>query len=246
MAKWKRYLLNFDKIVQSVKDSNVTYRHGVKAIPISRIAQQYYCEYKVDLSYRFGDVSTPEKERGKLLHDIALHGEKIDMKDLVKEITNTEIIVSNFPIVTKIYGEYVCGVADAVVFAYGFPIYVVELKTSRKRRRIFYNEVFQAELYALALQYIGFDCNYLRLLIIKTDTVTRDLVQSVLNDIEFSLDDATKNVCYKIYEYDWRKALEGYKWARDYWLGLRDPVPTTKKNKCKVCEYKEVCEYSLA
>ena len=33
--------------------------------------------------------------------------------------------------------------------------------------------------------------------------------------------------------------------TEDYWLGRRDPIPTTNSNKCKACEFGTVCPSSL-
>jgi CRISPR/Cas system-associated exonuclease Cas4 (RecB family) len=42
--------------------------------------------------------------------------------------------------------------------------------------------------------------------------------------------------------YNKEKALENIRWAKDFWLGRREPKPTRKPAKCKVCEYSTQCE----
>jgi CRISPR/Cas system-associated exonuclease Cas4 (RecB family) len=35
-------------------------------------------------------------------------------------------------------------------------------------------------------------------------------------------------------------------WAIDYWLKKREPIPTKNPAKCRACEYRPVCNFSLA
>lgn len=55
---WKEYLLNLLSIVDRIKRRDIEYKHGLKIIPISRIAQQYYCELKVENTFKFGELET--------------------------------------------------------------------------------------------------------------------------------------------------------------------------------------------
>ena len=35
-------------------------------------------------------------------------------------------------------------------------------------------------------------------------------------------------------------------WAIDFWQGKRDAIPTKVQAKCRVCQHKGLCEFSLA
>lgn len=47
--------------------SKVPLRFDLPWVPISTIAQQFYCKVKVDHEYKLGKVPTPEKEEGIVL-----------------------------------------------------------------------------------------------------------------------------------------------------------------------------------
>ena len=48
------------KLREIVLFSSAKYRHGLPIVPVSSIAEQYYCEVKVDLKYKIGDNDTLE------------------------------------------------------------------------------------------------------------------------------------------------------------------------------------------
>lgn len=54
---WKERLRKLREIVLF---SFAKYRHGPPIVPVSSIAEQYYCEVKVDLKYKIGDIDTLE------------------------------------------------------------------------------------------------------------------------------------------------------------------------------------------
>lgn len=47
------------------------------------------------------------------------------------------------------------------------------------------------------------------------------------------------------FPYNRDDALDVLRWAKDYWLGNRDAVPTRKMEKCKVCNYANNCKTRL-
>ncbi len=160
-VSWRKYLLTLD-IVNDITNSKKSYRHGVKWIPISRIAQQYYCEMKVELSYKYGDVETKDKKKGKEIHGQVLAMEKADPQTLVERISTKEIYSTSFPLIAEIEGIIILGIPDLIVFHKEKPVYLVELKTTKSHSfRIWSNEVVQVKIYALALEHIGFDCSNL-------------------------------------------------------------------------------------
>ena len=54
---WKERLRKLREIVLF---SFAKYRRGLPIVPVSSIAEQYYCEVKVDLKYKIGDIDTLE------------------------------------------------------------------------------------------------------------------------------------------------------------------------------------------
>ncbi|MBO8180705.1 MAG: hypothetical protein H0Z19_09575 [Archaeoglobus sp.] len=62
----------FKTVVKSKK-----YRHNRSTISISDIAEQFYCEYTLDLKYKEGDISTIDKDEGDRIHEEILSGKKV-------------------------------------------------------------------------------------------------------------------------------------------------------------------------
>jgi hypothetical protein len=71
-TKWVDSLLR----IKELPTANVKFRHGIHYIPASSIAEQYYCEQKVEMSYTVGDIETETKVEGRVIHDALLKMEK--------------------------------------------------------------------------------------------------------------------------------------------------------------------------
>jgi hypothetical protein len=48
-----------------------------------------------------------------------------------------------------------------------------------------------------------------------------------------------------VLSYNRGKVAEDVKWAMDYWLSKREPIPTRNASKCRSCEYALTCPKSL-
>lgn len=93
----------------------------------------------------------------------------------------------------------------------------------------------------------------------KTVYISKDRINAVAKDKKlakfFRLDAPSirklvnlTNVCglsIFCFPYSRDDALEALKWAKSYWLGDRDAVPTRNPKKCKLCEYAENCTICL-
>ena len=58
---WKRERRFFDS-------GKARFRHGASFVPVSSIAEQYYCEYKLENEFALGEIPTEAKESGTTLH----------------------------------------------------------------------------------------------------------------------------------------------------------------------------------
>ncbi len=63
--KWIENLLNRNELIKEILERGVEYRHGRKAIRVSDIAEQYFCEAKVENEYVYGEVEKDEILEGK-------------------------------------------------------------------------------------------------------------------------------------------------------------------------------------
>ena len=257
-ADWRESLLNARQLKGPAK---ATLRFDLPWVPISTIAEQFYCEAKVDLEYRYGRVPTPAKEEGTELHDEIMEMEPTSPEDLVKSITNRSSCLCTFPVYARIDDIAVMGMPDAVLFRKSKPSNLIELKTTGGNvDRLWRDQVVQVKAYALALELMGFECGSLKLSLIRVSRqgITDEIKEQLLNEAAVAFlkgeideterrlnDKAGGQVKIHILNYDRQDALRDVTWARDYWLMRREAIPTTNQSKCRACEFNAACPHSL-
>jgi hypothetical protein len=121
----KDSLLNLHNLAKEAR-----FRHGLSYIPVSSLAEQFYCEMKVDLKYRVGEVLTEAKVEGDKLHDEILKMERRTLDELIKKISSRSDFIASFWIGARVEDLVLIGKPDAVVFRSGEPIFLLELKTT--------------------------------------------------------------------------------------------------------------------
>ncbi|MCD6208931.1 MAG: hypothetical protein J7J67_01935 [Thermoproteales archaeon] len=169
---WREGLRNLRNLAKLLGEPR--YRFGLPYVKISDLAEQYYCEAKVDAEHRFGAVSTEEKEEGTLIHDELLKMKPATLEELIRNIEKKPICWCSFPVYAELEGLLLVGVPDAVVFKNSKPALLIELKTTAgSLSKLWSDEKVQAETYAYALDYIGFDCSNLNIVVAKSQEVQR-------------------------------------------------------------------------
>ena len=255
MTLWEENLKGRDH----TQDDNLRFRNGIKAIPASSIAEQLYCEMKIEHEYVNGEIETETKNEGTELHEKLLAMEEATIEEIIKGIGTQKTFVASFPIAAKFQGLSLVGIPDAVVFEKSVPKYVLELKTTAKgdTTRIYDSQKAQALIYGLLLESIGFDCSNLDLVIVRYRSTAlsqkekskflQRMVTSLLNKSYLNL--AVKSryeIVPHTLTYDKSNAVRVLNETRGYWLSEREPIPTTNPNKCRACEFRDLCESSLA
>src|SRR5712692_3489264 len=138
-------------------------RHGIKWIPTSTIAQQYYCELKVEHEYLLGEVETESKKAGEELHQALIQTAKTTVSKLIRDIERRPFLGASFPLLAMVNGIGVAGVPDLVLFEKSHPLWILELKTTRgDPKRLFEEQEVQVRTYGLLLEKMGFDCGRLK------------------------------------------------------------------------------------
>jgi CRISPR/Cas system-associated exonuclease Cas4 (RecB family) len=242
--------------IKELATTNVTFRHGIHYIPASSIAEQYYCEQKVEMSYTVGDIETETKVEGRAIHDALLQMEKTTLEDLIRDIQTKDSCIASFPIFARFSDMILAGVPDAIVFMKGVPAFIIELKTtSGNVSRLWRHEKVQVGVYGLILDQIGFDCSKLKLVIIKQkrdgNLMDEGYRRRFLRETVLTLRGAVKPnfprdiMRLHILDYNRGEIAEDVKWAMDYWLSKREPIPTRNASKCRSCEYALTCPMSL-
>ncbi len=256
-AGWRDSLRNLVNLAEQLSEPR--YRFGLPYVRISAIAEQYYCEAKVDLEYRLGEIPTEDREEGSRIHDELLRMRPTTLEGLIKGIEEKPVYVCSFPVYAELEGLLIIGVPDAIVFRRAKPAQILELKTTAgSLGKLWADERVQVEAYGYALDYMGFDCSDFRLVIVKVrrseEGAPTALLKAIMRAIYLKnggLDSVERlgrvTGAFRIYvlPYDRQSVVSKLRWARDYWLMRREPVPTKRAGKCRACVYSDKCPYSL-
>jgi len=258
--EWRNSLNNFEEIIkeliESAEKAKSQLRFGVPAIPAASIAEQYYCEKKVELAYEYGEEETKEILLGREAHEKLLEGtRKAKMESLWAEISSgLQVTVREMPLIGKYKDLFLIGVPDAVIFKDGEAKLVVEYKFTRSRFP-WHDHHVQARIYCLLLYLMGFKTENLRYALILTPKTCRGLAElrqiekSILNSkgdevIEKKINGDTIRAFITTFKIE--EAKQELEWALNYWIKERDAIPTRNPNKCRDCVLSDKCSYCLS
>jgi CRISPR/Cas system-associated exonuclease Cas4 (RecB family) len=232
-------------------------RHGASFVAVSSIAEQYYCEYKVENGFALGEIPTEAKESGTTLHDELMPTEKISKKEFVKLVSKKEPSMAVLGVWGSIGSLKIVGVPDHIIWSEGKPMWVVELKTTRgDPNPLWEDQENQVRVYGLLLDRMGFDCSKMRLAVVRLKSdelgeeekrewilkVSGALVKNTTQRLETKYDGKMK---VHLLEHDVEKAENAVSSKAGYWLNEREPVSSTSVGKCRACEYNSICSKSL-
>lgn len=253
MSNWKQNIRSFKSLLEERE-----FRNKVRAVSASAIGGQFFCEMKVELDHIHGEVQTEEKREGDVLHEELLAMKKATIEKIIEGIEKKKIYTASFPMVAKFGDVTLAGVPDAIVFMSGKPVYVIELKTTRGDTAIVYDgQKAQADIYGFLLDLAGLDCSNLKIVIVKFKRATElsskqkneflsILVKSLLSGKHQEVARISKNsIVVHASDYNRENAINSIRRTKGYWLGEREPIPTTNPNKCRSCVFNKICPSSL-
>lgn len=255
---WKRSLLNRDAMLRRILNQNSSLRHDQKVIGPSTIGNQYYCEQQIELKHTVGEIETVAKKMGEEVHTAQLQAaEKVSLKEAVEIIEKEEVCcIQECTLIAEVADMPLVGRPDCIFFTDGQPRIVAELKNTHSYPRIYNDFLVQARMYGLLLDANGFNTAHCNLLIAVQKFEAKekyppggyffhdiDAIYDTLKHQQPLMTKWRKAALYlrKLYSFDKEQALRELKWARQYWLNERKPIPTKNKKKCKACPYTE-CE----
>lgn len=126
----------FEELIKEVAEAKETrLRFGAKLLSVSELAEQYYCEKKVELKRLYGEEETLEMKLGKEAHKILLKDSiKVKREELWHKISLGKPILAREMLLLGKYADIIiAGIADAIFFYKGFPIVLFEHKFSSKQ-----------------------------------------------------------------------------------------------------------------
>jgi hypothetical protein len=250
LDKWKRHLeeyIIFLREFSEVKESKL--RFGQKAVTASDISEQFYCEQKIEMQHRFGEIETEAKMTGTEVHETLLKDTVlVERKELWQKIYGpTPVLARETLFVAKHKDIVIAGKPDAVLFQLGWPLVVFEHKFS-KRLVAYQTHHVQARIYGLLLKNMGFDTRLLLYAIVVAEPNARKdksfktrVVEAVKangpKEATLELGNARIFLC----KYNQENAERDIDWASKFWKKEREAIFADNENKCRACEYLDKC-----
>jgi CRISPR/Cas system-associated exonuclease Cas4 (RecB family) len=254
MPKWKNQLEKFDSMLKELQrireEQNEKLRFGRSIIIASDIAEQHYCEKKVEMQYLHGKIETEEKTIGTQAHEQLEEGAvKIKREEMWKQIYEKKPV---FAVETFILAKYkdviLAGKPDSILFQAGLPLILFEFKFSKKRIAYSTHHI-QAQTYGLILNKMGFDTSHLFYVIVTADPKTRGNRKFRRSVIATAIENGPKEAVIEIkdatvhiHKFNRANVENNLSWAIDYWKQNREAIPTNNPNKCTRCEYQTQCQ----
>jgi hypothetical protein len=240
----------FSEIALKGKNGDTELRFGRPYVAASSIAEQFYCEQKVELQRQLGEVETEVKQRGSEGHE-ALTSEAVAIshQELFQQIFSDQVTIAQELLLASRYkGLILIGQPDAIIFLQGRALYLFEFKFSHSQIP-YYTYHMQANVYGKILEGMGFDITHLKYVIAIIPLSSRneselftDIVQAVMEheseEAEMTVRESSVHVC----PYNATYAEDDIDRALEYWRKKRDVIPTQNPNKCMRCEYLTVCK----
>jgi CRISPR/Cas system-associated exonuclease Cas4 (RecB family) len=253
MTDWKQQLKSFDTLLKELgqsREEGDRYRFGRSVVVASDIAEQFYCEKKVEMEYLHGEVETEAKNIGTEAHENLTEGSvRVKREELWQKIYGAKPVQALEMFLLARHGDVVLGgKPDSVLFMRGFPLVVFEYKFSRSG--VDYRSYHvQAQTYGVLLGNMGFDTSRLFYAIVVADPKTRgsrELRQNVVHAVAangakegvLSVDGAKVYVC----KFNRLQAEKDLAWALEFWNLHREAESTSNQNKCSRCEYQTHCQ----
>jgi len=254
MNKWERQLEEYnsflEQVLQKLAKGEGELRFGSPFIKASDIAQQYFCEKKVEMQHLHGEIETERKILGTEAHEKLLeYSVKIKRKDLWKEIYGKKpVFALEMLLLAKYKNLILAGQPDSVLFMRGLPLIIFEYKFSRSRRP-FRDHHVQVRTYGIILRNMGFDTNRLFYAIVIVDPKARDDKKLKKRVVDAVIENGPKEAVLtienaRIYfnKFNQTEAERDLDWAIEFWKKQREAIPTRNPNKCRSCEYNVECD----
>lgn len=239
-------------------------RFGRNRIVVSDIEQAYFCEKKLDFDYGV------EEEREYLLEvDREVLDEAISIvgKEQDKGLLGHETVALTLGYIEELFvrmvyeGSRKCLVAGCIdeVMVNDSRIVTVERKfreiAAIPMRDPYLEHMTQARIYCLCLSYMLSRCQSSSLWFGMPMYYTIDYFPKACSGCPCFLNSGC-DVCpgkqfFKSYSYPFTvdqslKAMRELDFVAGYWFNQRDAKPTKYPNKCMKCEYRTICQFSLA
>jgi CRISPR/Cas system-associated exonuclease Cas4 (RecB family) len=253
MSRWKEQLEDHDSLIKELlsrQEKGVTeLRFNRPCVLASDIAQQFFCEKKVEMQYIHGEVETEAKTIGTEAHEKLLEDtEKVERRKFWQEIYGAKPVLGLEMLFLAKHGDVIlAGRPDCVLFQGGFPLWIFEYKFTRSGRPFISHHV-QAGTYGILLDGIGFQTHRLFYAITLVDpkarndqNLKRKVIGATLKNGPKEATLTIENARIYLNKFNKAEAEQDLEWALQFWKNARGAIPTRNPNKCKTCEYNAKC-----
>ncbi|MDG6983101.1 MAG: PD-(D/E)XK nuclease family protein [Nitrososphaerota archaeon] len=251
---WEQFWKREQEFFDSRKEE---FRHGTSFVAVSSIAEQYYCEYKLENEFALGEIPSAAKDTGTALHDELMPTEGISKEEFAELVGRKEPSLAVLGVWGSAGGLKVIGTPDHVIWSEGRPLWVVELKTTRgDPTPLWEDQENQARIYGLLLERMGFDCSRLQLAVVrlKSGELGEDEKRRWIAEVSGALLEGKTmwlevrrpgRMKVHLLKHEPAKAEKAVASKAGYWLGEREPTSSSSVGKCRACEYSSSCPKSL-
>jgi hypothetical protein len=240
-------------------------RFDLDLLPVSVIANQWYCEKAIDLHYRHPkiDFFSPELALGTAEHELLSSEAKLltepEMKKLIK--SGKAISLREVPFEGTFRGVKIKGYPDYVEIEGGNVLLVLDYKFS-KHRRVFPSQRIQVDTYGYLLHRNKLNTKNLICgiaiispelssqfdiredITVQTYALVSEMRRKKLDKVNYP---KSPELFGGLMWFSLSRAERNLNWAIDYWTSKRRPVPTTKAQKCGGCSFNSagLCRFAL-
>ena len=241
----------YRQVYRASREGEALLRYGRRTVPVSTIAQQFYCEKAVQYSIEQPRAPTSEMLSGIAGHEaVAALGIAMPAEQAVVEAVAAReqpLCIYEFRIGWRHDGVTVLGFVDEAWFRGGSVELVAERKFSGSLT-VHAPYHVQAGLYCLGLGEMGFNterCRY-RISVFKRECHDCGLLKA--GDCPGTAADAQSFACDRgacaseEFPFDRESTLCDLNWALGFWTWEREAEPTEHATRCRTCRYRYVCD----
>jgi len=173
--QWKLHLNQYlVSLAQLFEADRGKLRFDRSTIAASDIAEQFFCEKKVEMQHLHGEIESEAKLVGTQAHESLLEDSvRVKREEMWQSIYGKDpVLALETLFFAQVRGVVIAGKPDSILFRDGYPLVVFEYKFSKNPTAYVTHHV-QARTYGLLLDSIGFNTRFLHYAIVVADPSAR-------------------------------------------------------------------------
>ena len=241
----------YKEVYRTSREGEPLLRYGRRSVPVSTIAQQFYCEKAVQYSIEKPRPPTSAMLSGSAGHEaVSALGVTMTPDEAVAEAVAARerpLCVYEFRIGWRHNGVTILGFVDEAWFQGGAVRLVAERKFSGSPA-IHTPYHVQASLYCLGLSEMGFNTDQCRSRISVFQRECHNCDDLRNGACPGTAEEAQRYACERgartseEFAFDRESTLVNLNWALGFWTWEREAEPTTHVARCRACRYRHVCD----